>query len=49
MYVGGGRVLHASDYESGSAVRYRYSVIASESKKSLENDSKIIFIGRPRS
>ena len=49
MYVGGGRVLHASDYESGSAVRYRYSVIASESKKSLENDSKIVFIGRPRS
>lgn len=47
MYVGGGRVMHASDYDTGSAVRYRYSVLAKESKKSLESDSKIVFIGRP--
>lgn len=47
MYMGGGRVMHVSDYNPSNCVRYRYSILASESKKSLESDSKIISIGRP--
>ena len=47
MYIGGGRVMHVSDYNPANCVRYRYSILASESKKSLESDSKIISIGRP--
>lgn len=47
IYMGGGRVMHVSDYNPGNCVRYRYSIIPSESKKALESDSKIVFIGRP--
>lgn len=47
MYMGGGRVMHVSDYNPSNCVRYRYSILASESKKSLESDDKIVSIGRP--
>lgn len=47
IYMGGGRVMHASDYNPGNCVRYRYSIIPSESKKALEKDEKIVYIGRP--